>query len=397
MISDRDRPRLTVLNIIPDERLGGPQRRVLQVAEGLLEAGIDTIVVTPSGDRTYAHLLEDAGIPHHQIRTFRRLPSGPSSAVVWCVFFLPATATITRLIRREKVDIVHLNGSLSIQAGLAARLSGATLLWHLNDVRRFRVIRLMLLPLLKWLPHRIAASSRAVGQAYFGSTDSARRLTVVYPPVDTARFQCDDAMGREYRKQLGITPQDWVVGTVGNINPSKGYEYFFAAAGQIKRAVPQAKFLIVGKQVETQEGLWKKLQRMIEAMHLEDAMIFTGPRTDVPPLLNAMDVFVLSSVSESFSMATAEALACERAVVATRCGGPEELITSGENGILVPPGDPDALAEAVISLLTNPERRYRMGKLARERMVEHFSLENAVRSHERAYREALAPADQSPT
>ncbi|MFO8100834.1 MAG: glycosyltransferase, partial [Dehalococcoidia bacterium] len=138
MAEQNEQHGITVLNVVPDERFGGPQNRVLQVAKRLKEKGIETIVVIPRGDETFAHLLEDAGIPFFQLSSFRRLPN-PSNLpgiVLWLCYFLPCMHSIFRLIRKQGINIVHVNGALNVQVSLAARLAGAKLLWHLNDVRR---------------------------------------------------------------------------------------------------------------------------------------------------------------------------------------------------------------------------------------------------------------------
>lgn len=377
----------TVLNVIPDERIGGPQQRVLQVAKRLKDSHIETIVVTPKGDQTFANLLRDAGISYYQISSFRRLPniSNPFDVAFWFFCFIPCIFTLIRLINKTGADIVHVNGSLSVQVAIAAKLSKAKLVWHLNDVRKPRLSKPILLPLLYLMPDKLVGTSKAVGECYFGNSSYAKKMAILYPPIDTSRFHPDDTKTEQHRREFGFSPKDKVVGIMGNLNPNKGYEYFFPAAKLIKQSNSQVKFLVVGKRLDTQKSYWNKLQSIISASGIEADIVFAGHRTDIPDMLNVMDVFVSSSVGESFSMVSAEAMACTRPVVATRIGGIPEAVENGQTGILASPRDPASIAKAVLYLLDHPEEAKQMGLKGRERVLENFDLGICVKRHEDIY------------
>ena len=118
---------------------------------------------------------------------------------------------------------------------------------------------------------------------------------------------------------------------------------------------------------------------------MEQDVIFTGKRYDIPQLLSTFDVFVLPSIAEGTPIVILEAMAMEKTVVATDVGAVSEQILGGETGIIVPPRNPKAMAEAVIYLLEHPEERIRMGKKARERVKEMFSVERCVEEHRKLY------------
>lgn len=389
MVNERKQIKAIILNVIPDERLGGPQQRVFQVARELKEAGIKTIVVMPKGDKTFARVLNEGDIAHFQLRSFRRLPN-PSNlphVIVWFLYFFPCMFTVMRLIWKHKVDIVHVNGALNVQVALAARLAGAKLLWHLNDVRRSIFTRLVAL-FLAILPHKVTAASMAVERCY-SLRDSAGKMEVLYPPVDVKRFLPDITRAEEHRKDFGIREGQKVVGTVGNLNPVKGYEYFLQAAKLVKQQFPQVKFLVVGKRIDTQKNYWRKLDSLSTDLQINDDIIWAGYRSDISELLNIMDIFVLSSTREAAPIVVLEAMACGKPVVATTVGGVPELVVGGETGLIVQPRNPEAIAEAVLVLLNDQAKAEWMGTRGRERAIEHFDLEICAKNHQEIYASIL--------
>ena len=256
MSNDKETEKITVLNFVPDERLGGPQRRVLEAAKRLKQRGIDTVVVLPKGDPTYAALLNEVGIDCHQTRAFRRLPrpTSPFSIATWLMFFLPAIVLLSRVIRRYGADVVHVNGILNLQVALAAKIAGAKLVLHVNDVRDLGLLRAPLRFMLLLLSDWVVMASAAAWNNWLGDgSHDPSNVSVVYPPVDTQVFN-PDQNGAEVRRELGIGPDDRVVGIVGNMNPVKGYEVFLTAAEMTRDMVPSVRFLIVGQTLDTQLG-----------------------------------------------------------------------------------------------------------------------------------------------
>jgi glycosyltransferase involved in cell wall biosynthesis len=391
MDNERKQIKAIILNVIPDERLGGPQQRVLQVAKRLKERGFSSIVAMPKGDKTFADILDDADIPYYQVRNFKRLPrpSDPLAIMRWLSYFIPCIVSLVRLIRRNKVDIVHVNGIMNVQVSLATKLSGAKLVWHLNDVRNPKLFKPLLLPLLYLLPNRVATASEVVHRNYFGEgKNSVNNATILYPPVDTGKFHPGYNV-EGIRNELRLKGQDKIVGTVGNINPAKGYEYFFSAARFVKEAFPEVKFLVVGKRLETQEKYWQRLHTLILDLEIEGDIILAGYRADIPEVTNAMDIFVLASVLEAAPIVVLEAMACAKPVIATRVGGVPELVIDGETGILVPPKQPEAIAKAVLYLLNHPQEAGEMGLKGRQRVIDHFNLAMCAQRHEEIYKAVL--------
>jgi glycosyltransferase involved in cell wall biosynthesis len=210
------------------------------------------------------------------------------------------------------------------------------------------------------------------------------KIHIIYNGVDPDRFDPTD--DRRAVAEFGIGSSDRVVGIVAALRPEKDHSTFLRAARLTVDRVPTAKFLIVG------EGPMRaEIERHVEVLGLGDRVTLTGCRSDVPAVLRALDVVVLSSYSvECFPMALLEAMAAGRPAVCTAVGGVPELVDEGVTGFLVPARDPSALADRLVGLLTDDELARRMGKAARVRVEEKFSLRGSAEAAERALAELVA-------
>lgn len=186
------------------------------------------------------------------------------------------------------------------------------------------------------------------------------------------------------RAQLGLPEPVPVVGSVGNLTPKKDHAGLLMSLESLRRRVPDVVLLLIG-----QGPLEGELRSIAADKGLSEHVRFLGSRADVPELLPAFDVFVLGSRFEGLPIALLEAMAAEVVCVATSVGGIPEAIESGRNGYLVPPGQPDALADAVAEVLLDPALRHAMAVAGRERVCAHFSIDRAVRRVEEIYEHVL--------
>jgi len=385
-----------ILNVLFEERVGGPQLRVLQVAQQLKERGYETIVALPKGDPHFARLLERASIPFYEFDLVRlRRSLDLRLHLRFAARFGSNVAGLRSLIRQEEIGIVHTNGLMNLQAALAARLEGAPLVWHINDVFTPPFLRAFLVPLVRRWASRIAVASRAVADCCFRDRSAVEdRLQLLYAPVDVREFH-PGLSGASVRQEFGIASDAPVIGLVANVCPGKGHEYFLDAASLIQRRYPRAKFLVVGGKLENRCEFWDALQEQTARLQLERDVVFTGRRSDVPQLLRAMTVCVQASESEACPMAVLEASACGLPVVATNVGGTAEIVDRGVTGILIEPREPAQIARAVLRLLDSPGEARQMGLAGAERMRERFSLERCVETHARMYDAVLHRAEFS--
>lgn len=208
--------------------------------------------------------------------------------------------------------------------------------------------------------------------------DPAKTVSV-YHGIDLKRF--DRPFDREaIREELGLSRTQAIIGTVGRLTPQKAHHIFLKAAAIIKKSLDHAKFIIVG------EGeLRQELERQARQLGLTEDVLFTGHRRDVPELLSVFDIFVLSSLYEGLPLSILEAMAMAKPIVATGVDGVPEAVVDGETGILSPPSDPAALADAILSLLQNSSQAQAMGQAARRRVEAMFRQDMMVTHTEQLY------------
>lgn len=175
------------------------------------------------------------------------------------------------------------------------------------------------------------------------------------------------------RSAWGIQDSDVLIGVVSRLDPFKGISYLIEALAKLAAQLPQLKLAIVG--TGNQDNA---LKRQVSLFHLREKVIFTGFRSDVDDCLAAFDIFVLPSLAESHSIALLEAMRSEKCIVATDVGGNTESVRNGREAFIVPPKDVDALIHALQALASNPALRLALGRAARRRFLDEFTVEVMV-------------------
>ncbi len=192
------------------------------------------------------------------------------------------------------------------------------------------------------------------------------------------------------REELHLDLDIPVIGTTGIWRPNKGFTYFISACERIHEWNPWARFFLGGKAYQEDAQYATALWMRGRILRTIGVMNFTGFQEDIGRFMSALDVFVLPSDCEPFGLVLLEAMIRGVPVVATREGGVTDIVTDRETGILVPPQDPEALAEAINYLITHPVQRHNMGEMARRRVQKHFDQKEMVQSYEALYREVAA-------
>jgi len=303
-----------------------------------------------------------------------------------------------RSMRRQRIQILHTYSFYpNVFAIPAARLAGVPVI--IGSVRDIGDI---------WTPWQhevqkvclrmadhIIMNAEAIRKDLLQRGYSPDHLTVIPNGIDLARFKISHT-GEIVRRELNIPPGAPVVGVLSRLMRIKGHEYFLRAAALIAARVPQVRFLIVGD-TKIHHDYRDGLKRLAVTLGLQDRVIFTGFRLDVPELLAALSVSVLPSLGlEGLSNSLLESLAAGLPVVATRVGGTPEIIEDGVNGLLVPPADPEALAGAICRLLNDRGLARMLGQAGRQRVRSRYSLEQAVNTTERLYYDLLQRSRRRP-
>lgn len=381
---------MRVLSVLSDDRIGGPHIRSLDVASGLQFHGVETTFLVPVGTGNFAATAREAGFKVLSA-TFGRLrePRKLLGNARFLFGFPGGVRRIGEVINDLEADLVHVNVSTNFQAAAAAARSDATFLWHFNDTLTPTPVR----PFAGWAARRYAdcvvVAADAVGSYYFprGRTETE----TLYAPVDVDRFNPStvSAGWPEGFLDREASPEGPIVGTVANINPAKGIEYFLQAVAEIRHEYDDVTAPIVGEHLDTQARYRRRLESLVTDLGLTDTVVFCGYRDDVPEVLATFDAFVLPSVAEACPVVILEAMAMEVPVVATDVGGVTEQLIDGEHGFVVPRRDSKALADRVLTVLDNPSSAEELGSAARRRVNERFAVEIVAKQTESVYRAAI--------
>ena len=295
---------------------------------------------------------------------------------------LAAVRRLHRAIREARADLVHLHtGRANWLGGLAARLAGRPAVTTRRMDRRVkRGWRTRLL--YGHLVERAAAISPAVLERMLAGGVPRERVRLIWSSVDPARMEPQRERA-ELRRELGVDGDRRVVLAVGSLIRRKGFDVLLEALGQLGHR-REAALWIAGEGAER-----ANLERRIDELDLGSRARLHGARDDVPDLLAACDLFAMPSRAEGVGVAALEAMAAGVAVVASAVGGLGEVVVEGRTGLLVPPEDPQALAEAIGALLGDDERRARLAREGPQRLAEGFLPEQMVGAYEELYREVL--------
>ena len=366
--------RARIVQVIPSLRVGGLENVVVRLVEHLAPLA-EQAVVTPSGAGSLAGRFPGSVsvVPLGETHTPNR----------W------NAVRMARLFRNLRPDIVHTRNWTCIDAIIGARLAGVPVVIqgeHGREAadpegrnRRRQQARRFLSPfitefvtvsrdLARWLVEEVRVP--------------ARKVRTVYNGVDTERYAPGDRAGA--RQALGIPPDWTVAGTVGRLDPVKdqaGLIRAFAQVGNKRRSL-----LVIAGDGPSR----RQLEAMVGELAIGDHVRLLGERDDVPMILRALDIFVLSSIGEGISNAILEAMATGLPVIATRVGGNSELVRDGLTGRLLEPRRPEALSEALVAYLDDPRLAAAHGAAGRERAVGDFGLERMLAGYTALYRQYAA-------
>lgn len=306
---------------------------------------------------------------------------------------LRAMFELWRLFIKEKPDIVHTHTS---KAGLlgrwAAKLARAPYIIHTPHGHVFyghfgpfaARLFLTLEKITDPITDSLIALTEAEKKDYLRfSVTSRSKLSTIHSGVNIAQYMHRDFDVRQKKIALGLSPSDQVVGTVGWLLPIKGPMHLIEAMRRVWPAYPDAKLVFVGK------GEMEPILREAAAgFKVADRVCFLGWRDDIPEIMPIFDVFVLPSLNEGMGRVLVEAMAAQRAVVASRVGGILDLVKHNQNGLLVGPGDIEGLSEAILRLLDDCRLRDDMGRCGAA-VAKDYSVERMVQKIDALYRSLL--------
>jgi glycosyltransferase involved in cell wall biosynthesis len=382
--------KIKIMRIIARLIIGGPTIHVVLLNSSLNNEIFESVLVCGSPNPGEQPML-DFALEHH-IKPIA-IPE-----IVGEATFKPrdvkALAKVFRLIRQERPHIVHTHTAKAGFIGrLAARLAGVPVILH---TYHGHVLHGYYSPLKTWLLRHmeqvlgyftdcIIAVSKQVKQDLVSyGVASPEKITVIPLGFDLEPFLSCQKYRGELRRELGLSDAFKLVGIVGRVFPIKNHRLFLDAAARVLAGEPAARFIIVGDGV-----LRFEVERHARELGIADKVIFTGWRRDLPRIYADLNALVISSDNEGTPVSAIEAMAAGVPVVGTKVGGVPDLITDGETGYLVPPRDPDLLANAILRLIRGSETTSFMSQAARSHVTQRYPVRRLISDMECLYQNLL--------
>lgn len=398
-----DQP-LRVMHLILNLDIGGAQEVVRTLVNQMAELGHKPLVCS-FRDGPLRLEIEKAGIPVEIIPerqyTFLYLPQFVKELI-------EIRNSLLQLVKKYGIQVIqtHLLQSLDFLVSTISidphppkifwTIHNVNFMLQKDDLPRYHwmlgfkrtVYRFLFLRAMKNIDGLIAVSEQVSDSLFSYSKNLEGKITVINNGVDINRYRItEDKSG--IRESLGYGEDDLLVITVAILKEQKGHRYLISAAAELIPEYPKLKFLLAG------DGILKDdLIRLVDSNGIGENFHFLGIREDIPELLAACDYFILPSLWEGLPMALIEAMASGLPIVATEVSGSKQVMNDGKTGLLVPPGDSHALAQALTKLISQPNFACEMANSARERIQESYSVEKQTDEHIDLYMAKLFPSSK---
>ncbi len=369
---------LRVMHVVNYLGCGGTEFGVLKLMEGLRSKPFEhRLCATRTSDPDF--------VRNHNLGTILHVAGSAREGLQFPLFRL------RKIFRQYKPHIVHTRNWGGLEAVLAARIAGVPVVIH--SEHGYELENLAGIPRRQRIFRRM---SYAMVDRVFTVTQELRdyhskqgwmrpdRIRIIHNGVDTHRFVPSTETHDRVRRDLGVPRDAILIGSVGRMVPIKDYSTMLRAMRRLVESGINLHALLVGN-----GSVVESLKREAwESSALRGRVIFAGASDCVTELLNAMDIFVLSSRGEGMSNTLLEAMSCGLPAIATRVGGNPEVVADGQSGFLFASGDDLELAERITRLAADPEARHAMGEAARKRAVAEFSLDVMIGKYYSLYIDA---------
>ena len=298
-----------------------------------------------------------------------------------------AIIEFTKIIKREKVDIVHTHGVRANFVGrIGAKLAGSSVvLTTVHSVLKYdytsfctRWVNALLENVTKGMTNHYIAVSSAIEKDLVKSGVKAKDVTIIHNSIDTSLFK--PGKSHFIRQLIGSGRDDKLIGVIARLHPVKGLNYFVEAAHMLLQKESCYKFVLVGDGPNKDE-----LKEQIKNLSLEKEIFMVGFLDNISEVIQSLDLLVIPSLSEGFGLTAVEAMASKVPVVATEVGGLKDIILNDETGILVPPANSKALAEAILNMLHNDKQSSDYVAKGYLQVKQLFSIEVMAKKTEEVY------------
>ena len=380
-----------ILYIYTHTAFGGGETMLLRLMDGLNKQKFSPIVACSNENKRLIQELKEKSIKFIPL-TVQNITSENKflKAILQLPNFLKMNYRIAQIIRRESPDIIHVNLFYSaLFSIIPAKLYRKPFIWVAqtpSDLLKYKFFTRFLI----WLSNKTILTCRDFIRIAKENNFNISKLQTIYTGLKMDEFYQKENSGDTIEIN-GKEIKKPIIAMIGRFDRyQKGHQYFIEAARIINKRISNANFLIVGGTVNSEEEKFKReLEERVKELGLSNQILFTGFYHDLIYLLSNIEVVVIPSLYEAPSAVALEAMAMRRPVVASNVGGIPEIVIDSETGFLVPPKNPQAIAEKVIFLLKNPQIAKEMGEKEYQRIKENFTQERLVREYEKLYENLL--------
>jgi len=377
-------------------KISGAEVCLLNLLRRLDRTQFRPIVVCPEeGPLTDA--LQDLGIKIRIVNMSRLTRYNIRDLLSYVVNYVTVVYHLVGIIQEDNIALVHAFVYMVFKyACPAALLAGVPIVGSMHDAlipeRVPRLKRWIVVSLINHFLNLLLCVSDAISAITVAQGADPSKVRTLYNGVDYNEIeaQANTDYPSDVRSELGFVHGAFLIGSVGRLTKWKGFQYMVEAMEEVRRYIPQARYVIVGDAFVDDDEWAEQLKNLPGELGLSKEIAFAGWRQDVPRIMKELDCFVLpSALPDPFPTVILEAMALGLPIVATSLGGVPEMLADGECGILVEPQSSHSLAQAIIDLYNDSQRAENMTKNAQRRLREKFALEKHVENMTKVYKELI--------
>lgn len=381
------------MSILAAPDWGGIHAVIERTTPYIVSSGFERIVVCPTVNAQVLSRLTTAGAkvisyaPQRPRKTF-----DPRAHLAYMLHFTGDIRSYVSLLESERADLVEVVGLLNLQPVFAGRRAKVPVVWQLHSTLAPRGVRFALGSLTALYSDVVMTSGAGMISRHGGLSLNRDRVIPFCAPLDLDSFRSNEDSRRVVRRAWGYSEQDIVVGTLGNRGWQKHHEMLVRVAHALRGKDVRLKFAIVGTDLPGNKDYYERSVRGLvlkNGLHLDGYVKIIDQDRSAPEVLNAFDVFALTSVAEGASLVTAEAMATSLPIISTDVGSLNDVVVPDRNGYLVELDDVRGMSEVVVRLL-DAEKRREMGWHSRRIVEQQTSIEKCAAAHTRAYEIAFS-------
>lgn len=386
--------RRPILYIHPSNELYGSDRSLLRLVRDLDKEKFTPHIIV-ANDLEYEGLLtnkfeaSDITYSEFKLGVLRRKYHTPQGLGLFSYRTLQSARQIAAYCRANQITLIHSNSAAVFSGGLAARWLNIPHIWHVREIitEPAWLNKIIANTLYNYADAIVAVSGPARDRLMAAKPEIRERIVVINDGIKPQPFvTVSEPRIRQLRMQWGASDTTTIIGMIGRLNSWKGQNFLLEAAASVLKNGNNSRLVFVGGNVPGEEWRTEELQNQVDQLDLTDLVCIDGFRFDIPEVMAAFDVFVLPSTRpDPYPNVVLEAMASGKPVIATAHGGPTEQLLDGETGYLVSPTSTKQMADALITLIADPQLRKHMGQAGQMRLINNFTTDRYVRNIEELY------------